>query len=134
MPSIRGKPEYDLVFNAGVLEHYSFEKQVQYLKSMASHSRKYVLVLVPNLMCYWYWVWRIQKTAKDGWEYGNEIPLAIYPIFFKEAGIKFLGHSFFGLEWSESFILSLEGISVELRQQLLEIQHNAFIPWRKKVT
>ena len=36
--------EYDLVFNAGVLEHYTHDDQVAFLRGMASRSRRYVLL------------------------------------------------------------------------------------------
>jgi 2-polyprenyl-3-methyl-5-hydroxy-6-metoxy-1,4-benzoquinol methylase len=50
----KDQPQYDLVFNAGVLEHYTFEQQAAFLAGMASRSRGYVLALVPNNLCYWY--------------------------------------------------------------------------------
>ncbi len=84
-----GTPEYDLVFNAGVLEHYTFDQQVNMLKSMASRSRRYIMVLVPNLMCYWYWVWRIQKTALQEWEFGMEVPFSDLSEIFRNAGLNF---------------------------------------------
>src|ERR1043166_215848 len=52
-----GTPAFDLVFNAGVLEHYTFEEQAALIRGMARFSRRYVLVLVPNALCYWYWLW-----------------------------------------------------------------------------
>jgi len=54
-----GAPGFDLVFNAGVIEHYTFDEQADLLRSMAG--RRYVLVLVPNALCYWYWLWRIRS-------------------------------------------------------------------------
>ena len=51
-----GRAEFDLVFNVGALEHYGYEEQVRFLRGLASRSRKYVLVVVPNELCYWYWI------------------------------------------------------------------------------
>ncbi len=35
-------PGFDLVFNAGVIEHYTFDEQADLLRSMAGRSRRYV--------------------------------------------------------------------------------------------
>ena len=57
----------DLVFNAGVLEHYQYEEQVKFVKSMANRAKKLVMVLVPNTDCYWYWLWRQQSIINNDW-------------------------------------------------------------------
>src|ERR1700722_4760558 len=40
-----GAPDFDLVFNAGVLERYTADEQSALLRAMASRSRRYVLGL-----------------------------------------------------------------------------------------
>lgn len=123
-----GKPEHDLVFNAGVLEHYAFDKQVDFLRGMASRSRKYVLALVPNRMCYWYWLWRMQKSSRDDWPYGKEIPMTDLSAAFETAGMRFLGHWFGGGAWSELFIRGLHGIEEPLREEILAVHRSNIIP------
>ena len=91
-----GEPEYDMVFNAGVLEHYTFDEQVAFLRGMASRSRKFVLALVPNRHCYWYWIWRIFHTGHGQWPYGKEVPCSDLSAAFEAAGLRFLGHWFGG--------------------------------------
>ena len=73
---LAGSAEFDLVFNAGVLEHYTYQEQVALLQGMASRSRRYVLVLVPNRHCYWYWIWRLAVSGEGSWPYGKEVPIA----------------------------------------------------------
>src|SRR5205823_1850712 len=86
-----GEPEYDLVFNAGVLEHYAFDRQVEFVRAMAGRSRRFVAVLVPNRQCYWYWLWRMQKAGAGAWPFGKEVPVLDLSRVFEAAGLEFLG-------------------------------------------
>ncbi len=121
-------PEYDLVFNAGVLEHYPPEEQVAFLRSMASRSRKYVLVLVPNKQCYWYWIWRSQKAGIGLWPYGKEVPLADLSGAFEEAGLHFLGQTYLGSQDTENFIKDIAGLDENTRNAILHIHRSGMIP------
>lgn len=123
-----GKPEYDLVFNAGVLEHYSHEDQVKLIKAMASYSRKYVLVLVPNIHCYWYWIWRIYLTQKGDWSYGKEIPMDNLRKLFEEAGLIFAGEKILASSWTEKFIQTIEGVNDNLRDIFLQVHRSGMVP------
>lgn len=122
-----GTPQYDLVFNAGVLEHYPFERQVAFLRGMASRSKKYVLVLVPNRQCYWYWLWRIHQSAQGTWHFGKEVPSMDLSKVFHAAGLDFVGQVFLGEAWTESFINHFSDIDAELRAQILEIHRSPLI-------
>jgi glycosyltransferase involved in cell wall biosynthesis/2-polyprenyl-3-methyl-5-hydroxy-6-metoxy-1,4-benzoquinol methylase len=123
-----GLPHFDLVFNLGVLEHYTFEEQVELLRGMASRSRRYVLVVVPNRLCYWYWVWRTHVAAGRKWPYGTETPAVCLSRLFEAAGMRFLGQAFVGDRWAESFIANCAGIDEGLRQQILAIHRSPLIP------
>src|SRR5579859_3061495 len=127
-----GQPAYDLVFNAGVLEHYRFDEQVSFLRGMASRSRRYVLVLVPNRLCYWYWLWRVQQASQGQWPYGKEVPWADLSEAFRAAGLTVLGQAFMGQAWTESFISGLAGVDESLRQQIYEIHRSPLIPLSQK--
>ncbi len=123
-----GKPEFELVFNAGVLEHYPFDQQVSLLQGMASRSKQYVLVLVPNFHNYWYWLWRIQKTAQGLWPFGKEIPSIDLAGAFEAAGLHYLGGRYLGSTWTESLIAGLEGVSPELSELLLQVHRSGLLP------
>jgi GT2 family glycosyltransferase/glycosyltransferase involved in cell wall biosynthesis/SAM-dependent methyltransferase len=127
-----GKPEFDLVFNAGVLEHYTLEQQAAFLRGMASRSRRYVLALVPNASCYWYWLWRIHHAAWGNWSFGKEVPLSNLSGAFQAAGLQFLGQRFLGAEWTESFIESLAGIDPAMRGEILEIHRSPLLAPQQK--
>ena len=123
-----GREEHDLVFNAGVLEHYTFDEQVAFLRSMTSRSRKYVLALVPNRHCYWYWIWRLQATANGAWPFGKEVPVGDLSAAFEAAGLTFLGECFGGGAWSEDFISHLPGLDDKLRECVLAVHRSGVIP------
>jgi GT2 family glycosyltransferase/SAM-dependent methyltransferase len=123
-----GDPAFDLVFNAGVLEHYTLQEQAALLRGMASRSRRYVLILVPNALCYWYWLWRIHKAASGDWPFGKEVPLSDLSEAFQEAGLHFCGQAFLGQAWSEAFIEGLPGMDPALKQHILEIHRSPLIP------
>jgi glycosyltransferase involved in cell wall biosynthesis/SAM-dependent methyltransferase len=123
-----GPPEFDLVFNAGVLEHYTFDEQVALLRGMASRSRRYVLTLVPNRLCQWYWLWRVQKSSRGEWPYGKEVPRANLCSVFDAAGLHFLGQMFMAVPWTEGFIRRLDGIDPSLLDMALEVHRSPLLP------
>jgi glycosyltransferase involved in cell wall biosynthesis/SAM-dependent methyltransferase len=128
-----GQPEYDLVFNLGSLEHYTFEDQVAFLKGMASRSRKFVLALVPNQSSYWYWIWRVRNGGLGQWSFGKEVPMLDLERAFREAGLTFMGQKLMGQSWTESFLYNLPGMDDELRHTILRIhQSDVSIPEDQK--
>jgi SAM-dependent methyltransferase/glycosyltransferase involved in cell wall biosynthesis len=122
-----GRPEFDLVFNAGVLEHYTHDQQVAFLKGMASRSTGYVLVLVPNRLCYWYWVWRVQEAARRSWPYGKECPQADLSAAFRDAGLTYLGQTYLGAEWTEDLIGYVRGLPDEVRDEILAVHRAGLV-------
>ncbi len=127
-----GRPDYDLVFNAGVLEHYTLDQQAAFLHGMAGRSRKYVMALAPNRMCYWYWLWRMQQSSRGNWPYGKEVPVTDLSAAFRAAGLNFLGQWFNGDNWTEFFIRGLAGIDARLREEILAIHNSPVIPGEER--
>ncbi len=123
-----GAAEFDLVFNAGVLEHYNFEQQVALVRAMSSRSRKYVLALVPNAQNYWYWLWRAHKSSQNLWPFGKEIPTHDLRRVFKTADLNFLGNAHLGASWTESFIEGVAGIAPELKSLLIDTHRAGIVP------
>lgn len=119
--------EYDLVFNAGVLEHYTFDEQVAFIRAMAQRSGRFVLAMVPNRLCYWYWLWRIQRASKADWPFGKEVPMADLSAAFEAAGLKFLGHAFLGESWTEGMIENMSGIDQALKNQILAVHRTKVV-------
>ena len=123
-----GEAQYDLVFNAGAFANYAFDEQVAFLRGMASRSRKYVLAVSPNPTCYWYWVWRMQRSSRGEWPFGKEAPIADLATSFQAAGLTFLGQMYGDGRWSESFLKGLDGLDDSLREELLALHRTAAIP------
>jgi O-antigen biosynthesis protein len=122
----KGKAEFDLVFNAGVLEHYSLDQQIGFLRGMASRSRRFVMVLVPNSACDWYWMWRVKSAGAGKWPYGREVPQSSLQDAFEGAGLRYVGQAFVGDRWTRHFIEDVLEDSPEALQQALMV-HNAKI-------
>jgi SAM-dependent methyltransferase len=122
-----GEPAHDLVFNAGVLEHYTLDQQAAFLRGMASRSRRYVLALVPNRLCYWYWLWRVRSSSDGRWPYGKECPEADLEDAFRAAGLTYLGRTYLGSDWTEDLIADTRGLSSDLRRDLLTVHRGGLI-------
>jgi len=136
-----GEAEFDLVFNAGVLEHYTLGEQIDFLKGMASRSNRYVLAIVPNRYCYWYWIWRMRVVLKGDWPFGKEVPLLDLSAAFEGAGLRFIGQTFMGDGWTEDFINSVGrsgaqekpgAINDELCKQIIQVHRSPLIPKSQK--
>ena len=123
-----GEARHDLVFNAGVLEHYTLDQQAAFLRGMASRAKNFVLVLVPNRLCYWYWVWRVQQSAGGNWPFGKECPVADLAESFRAAGLTYLGRAFLGSAWTEALIREVTGLDADLKDELLGLHRAGFAP------
>jgi GT2 family glycosyltransferase/glycosyltransferase involved in cell wall biosynthesis/SAM-dependent methyltransferase len=119
-----GEPEYDLVFNAGVIEHYTFDEQRKLLMGMASRSRRYVVALAPNRDCYWYWVSRVRNAAAGNWPFGKESPSIDFRGVFESAGLSFCGSTYLARNWTQAFLRNLPGIDEDLRR-ILTLSHSS---------
>ncbi len=127
-----GGADFDLVFNAGVLEHYTVPRQVALVRGMAARSRRYVMVLVPNRHCYWYWAWRLRKSSNGEWPWGKEVPASGLRDVFEESGLHFLGQAYLGSKWTESFINELTASDPALRELLLSLHRAPLVDPRQK--
>lgn len=123
-----GNADHDLVFNSGVLEHYSFEDQVRLVRGMAMRSRNYVLVLVPNRHCHWYWIWRAQQALANHWPFGYEKPGSDYRPVFEAAGLQYLGAARFATGAMRHFLQSIHGVDDALRQLLEQMNDLPIFP------
>ena len=120
--------QFDLVFNLGVLEHYTTDEQVSLIRAMAAGSRRYVMVLVPNRECYWYWVWRLGRSSREEWFWGKEVPVSGLRAAFEASGLTFLGHAYLGSKWTESFINELTKTVPALTDLILAVHNTSLVP------
>lgn len=123
-----GEADHDLVFNSGVLEHYSFEDQVRLVRGMARRSRRHVLVLVPNRHCHWYWIWRAQQAVAGQWPFGYEKPASDYRPVFEAAGLNCLGRAWFATGAIGHFLQGVQGLDDPLRALLVRMNTLPIFP------
>jgi len=123
-----GVADHDLVFNSGVLEHYSFDEQVRLVRGMAHRSRDYVLMLVPNRHCHWYWIWRAQQAVVGQWVFGYEKPASDYRPVFEAAGLRYLGRAWFATTAIGHFLQGIHGIDPQLRTLLERLYALPILP------
>ncbi len=123
-----GQPGFDLVFNAGVIEHYSFEDQVRMVRAMASRSRGLVVVLAPNAGCYWYWVSRLRHAKAGNWPFGLETPVTSLGEVFAAAGLHPVDERYMGRAWTELMIRGLPEISPALVEVMSACHRDGVVP------
>jgi glycosyltransferase involved in cell wall biosynthesis len=124
---VAGEPRFDLVFNAGVLEHYTLDQQADFLRGMASRSRRYVLTLTPNRHCYWYWIWRIRGGKTGDWPFGKECPQGDLATAFRRAGLRYLGQTHLGAAWTEDLLGYVRGMDDDARKDLLAVHRSGVL-------
>jgi SAM-dependent methyltransferase len=124
--------QFDLVFNSGVVEHYSFDAQVAFLRGMASFSRKYVLVLVPNRYCHWYWIYRLQTAATGQWPFGFEKPATSYAGLIEAAGLHCLGRAYFAADAALWAISAVAGMTGQLQEMVRQLHVRGVIPLEQR--
>ncbi|WP_060674933.1 class I SAM-dependent methyltransferase [Rossellomorea vietnamensis] len=100
----RASDSYDIVFNSGVLEHFSYSKQVNILKEMTRICKTNGLILTmnPNAKCLLYRIWKQTLESQDQWIYGEEYPVVSLDNQFRDAGLHLLR------EYSIGFDVSVE--------------------------
>ncbi|TVX93121.1 class I SAM-dependent methyltransferase [Paenibacillus agilis] len=95
---------YDVVWNAGVLEHFTYEEKVQILKEMRRITKPdgMVIIFTPNAQCLPYRVGKYYAEQSGTWMYGVEEPVLSLQDEFQDSNITLLN------EHSIGFINSLD--------------------------
>jgi len=91
---------YDIVFNSGVLEHFSFEEQVLILKELKRICKPggRVITLNPNAKSLLYRCWKWILESSDQWPYGFEQPVITLKKQFDEVGLNFISEYSVGFD------------------------------------
>ncbi len=79
--------EFAVVWNAGVLEHYEFPKQLEALREMKRVAREAVVVAVPHRRCLPYRLGRAAAQRAGVWPYGHEQTYVTLAPLFEQAGL-----------------------------------------------
>jgi len=84
--------QYDLTWNAGVIEHFTFDEKVTILTEMARATKKggTIHVLTPYSKCLPYRIGKAFAEQQGTWMYGVEEPVTTLKDEFAYSGIKLL--------------------------------------------
>lgn len=95
--------QFDYIFQAGLLEHFETDDQVNLLRNWAKYG-KYMISMIPNASSIPYRVGK-QMMENDGTrEYGLEIPKHSFKEEFVRAGITVEREYTIGSEWAQRFL------------------------------
>ncbi|WDV07467.1 class I SAM-dependent methyltransferase [Lysinibacillus irui] len=90
------KNEFDLIFQAGLLEHFEQEERIELLKNWSEYGKKMVS-LIPNAASIPYRV-GMELMKKNGtWKYGKELPQYTMIPEFRDAGLSVIAEYSIGL-------------------------------------
>lgn len=95
--------EFDVIFQCGLLEHFSTEEQVVLLKNWKKHCSKMVS-MIPNSASIPYRVGKELLEKSGNWGYGLETPKHSLIKEFSLAGINVETEYTIGTEWALSFL------------------------------
>lgn len=95
--------EFDVIFQCGLLEHFSSQEQIELLKSWKKYSKK-MISMIPNASSIPYRIGKALLESSGKWEYGLETPRHTLIHEFSAAGIKIEKEYSIGTEWALSFL------------------------------
>lgn len=102
---------YDVVWNAGVLEHFTYEEQVNILKELARVTKDdgLLIILTPSAASLTYRVGKYAAEQTGIWMYGAETPVQTLTPACQEAGIELLEEYNIGFWVVSNFWILLTG-------------------------
>ena len=95
--------EFDIVFQAGLLEHFNRDEQIELLKNWKRYS-DIMVSMIPNAASVSYRVGKDIMEKNGTWEYGLEMPKHSMVREFNSAGITDVEEYSIGTEWSLRFL------------------------------
>ena len=95
--------QFDFIFQAGLLEHFETNEQVDLLRNWAKYG-KYMISMIPNASSIPYRVGKKIMENSGTWEYGLEIPKHSFKEEFVRAGITVEREYTIGSEWAQRFL------------------------------
>lgn len=97
------KKEFDIAFQAGLLEHFSTEEQIGLLRLWKKYCKRMVS-MIPNAASVPYQIGKKIQEKKGIWQYGLEIPKSSMRGEFVAAGISVEREYSIGTEWALRFL------------------------------
>lgn len=97
------KKEFDVIFQCGLLEHFSTEHQIELLKMWKGYCKQ-MISMIPNAASIPYRIGKQIMEASGTWGYGMEIPKHSLAKEFVLAGIEIEREYTIGTEWAMKFL------------------------------
>lgn len=95
---------HSVVWNSGVLEHYSAWQAIEIFKKMATVAKKYVIVIVPNARSEIYLQYRQILMKKNKWLYGRELLRDSIRHIAEAAGLEVIDEIYIGKQFTQNFL------------------------------
>lgn len=113
--------QFDIIFQAGLLEHFEKDERIQLLKNW-SRCGKTMVSIIPNAASIAYRVGKEIMERNGTWEYGKEIPQYSMADEFNRAGINTTKEYTIGEEHSLEFLPSKHYLRRSLSRWIKENQ------------
>ena len=94
---------FDIIFQAGLLEHFTREERVAMLRNWA-HYGKRMVSMIPNAHSLAYHLGKDIKEQKGTWSYGLEMPQASLAYEFTQAGLADIKEYSIGMQEALTFL------------------------------
>lgn len=95
--------EFDVIFQAGLLEHFDFDNRVALLKNWSPHCKK-MISLIPNGSSVPYRLGKEIMEKRGIWPYGIENPISTLSKEFNLAGLRVIDEYSIGIDEAFSFL------------------------------
>lgn len=102
---------YDVVFNSGVLEHFSYNDQVSILRELGRVCKPNgrIITMNPNAKCIFYRFWKWGLESMNSWEWGDETPVVSLESQFRAAGLQLITEYSIGFDHAVTLLNTFDG-------------------------
>lgn len=115
LPTVVGTRRYDVVWNSGVLEHFSRDMLQRALTQMKAAAREAVLFIVPNPDSLIYLAYRSKMLSMGRWDVGVEFLRQDYADVAKATGLELVASGYCGRAFTAEWLRFIVNTDEERR-------------------
>jgi len=120
------KNDYDVLWNSGVMEHFTDSELEILLKTIRKHTSKYFVFLVPNPESVSYLLFRQRLMKYNQWSYGREYLREDYKRYIEAAGFRLIGEQYVSKEMTK-FMFEASTSDPLIANEFRELVDNDFV-------